>query len=74
MNSIGKNTKEIYLAHISRDCNSKDLAYKSLINTFKNRNYDYTKLKIQALDKEEVLQTVKALKEYFDNKGEEYGN
>ena len=53
---IGDNTKEIYLAHISRDCNTKELAYKALIKTFNKHNYDYNKLKIGMLDKEEILQ------------------
>lgn len=54
--SVGKDTKEIYLAHISRDCNTKELAYKSLVETFKRKKYDYSKLKIEMLDKEEILQ------------------
>lgn len=55
-NSIGPNTKEIYLAHISRDCNTKELAYNSLIKTFKDKNFDYSKLKIETLDKEKISQ------------------
>jgi phosphoribosyl 1,2-cyclic phosphodiesterase len=55
-NSIGESTKEIYLAHISRDCNTKQLAYDSLIKAFNERNYDYKNLKIKALDQEETLQ------------------
>lgn len=54
--TIGDNTKEIYLAHISRDCNNKKLAYDSLIKTFKEKNFDYSKLKIETLDQEEILQ------------------
>ena len=53
---IGKNTKEIYLAHISQDCNTKKLAFDTLIKTFNANNFDYQKLKIQALDREEILQ------------------
>ena len=56
LNSIGEETKEIYLAHVSRDCNSKELAYNSLIKTFKRNNYDHGRLKIGILDKEEILQ------------------
>jgi len=54
--SIGNDTKEIYLAHISKDCNTKTLAYNCLINTFKRKNLDYSKLKIETLDSEEILQ------------------
>ena len=53
--SIGDETKEIYLAHISRDCNKKELAYNSLIKTFDVNNYDYSKLIIKTLDKDEIL-------------------
>lgn len=56
MDSVGEKTKEIYLAHISRDCNTKELAYKSLISTFNKNSYDYSKLIIKALDKEEIMQ------------------
>lgn len=54
-NAIGENTKEIYLAHISKDCNTKELAYKSLINLFKEKKYDFKKLKIEALDRDEII-------------------
>ena len=54
--SIGDNTKEIYLAHISRDCNTKELAYNTLIKTFDRKKYNYSKLRIEMLDKEEILQ------------------
>lgn len=53
--SIGEETKEIYLAHISRDCNSKELAYNSLIKTLKNNNFDTNKFKIEALDKDKII-------------------
>ena len=52
---IGNDTREIYLAHISRDCNKKELAYQTLINTFDSYKYDYSKLIIKPLDKDEVL-------------------
>jgi len=52
---IGNDTKEIYLAHISRDCNKKELAYQTLIDTFNNYKYDYSKLIIKPLDKDEIL-------------------
>ena len=48
-------TKEIYLAHISRDCNKKELAYNTLIKTFNTYNFDYSKLIIKTLDMEEIL-------------------
>lgn len=54
--SIGCNTKEIYLAHISKDCNTKKLAYDCLIKSFNNKKYDYSKLKIETLDQEEILE------------------
>ena len=44
------------LAHISRDCNTKELAYNSLIKTFEDKNYKYQHLRIKTLDKEEILQ------------------
>ena len=53
--SIGDETKEIYLAHISRDCNKKELAYNTLIKTFNTYNFDYSKLIIKTLDMEEIL-------------------
>lgn len=53
---IGNKTKEIYLAHISRDCNTKELAYNCLIKTLKDKQYDYKELIIKTLDKEEILQ------------------
>lgn len=53
--SIGSDTKEIYLAHISRDCNKKELAYQTLIETFNSRQFDYSKLIIKALDKDDIL-------------------
>ena len=56
VNSIGEKTEEIYLAHISRDCNTKELAYNRLIKTFEDKNYQYNHLKIKTLDKEEILQ------------------
>ena len=46
---IGKNTKEIHLAHISKDCNTKKLAYDTLIKTFDENKFDYNKIKIQKL-------------------------
>lgn len=52
--AIGKETKEIYLAHVSRDCNSKELAYNSLIKSLNKHNYDCEKYKIEVLDKEEI--------------------
>lgn len=53
--SIGDNTKEIYLAHISRDCNKKELAYRTLIETFDSNKFDYSNLVIKALDKDDIL-------------------
>lgn len=53
---IGNNTKEIHLAHISRDCNTKELAYNSLIQTFNSKKLKYDNIKITTLDKEEILQ------------------
>ena len=55
LNVIGPSTKEIYLAHISRECNTKELAYKTLIDTFEKSNYDYKDLLIAPLDKDEIL-------------------
>jgi len=52
--SIGVNTKEIYLAHVSKDCNTKELAYDCLIKTLNKNNFDCTKLKIEVLDREEI--------------------
>ncbi len=56
LNCIGEKTKEIYLTHISKDCNTKKLAYDTLIKTFNNNSYNHSKLKIQTLDREEILQ------------------
>lgn len=53
--SIGDNTKEIYLAHISKDCNEKELAYNTLIKTFNSYKHDYSKLIIKSLDREDTL-------------------
>ena len=52
---IGDETKEIYLAHISRDCNNKELAYQTLIKTFNTYDFDYSKLVIKTLDMDEIL-------------------
>ena len=54
--SLGDNTKEICLAHISRDCNTKQLAYDCLIKNLEERNIKLDVLKIKTLDAEEILQ------------------
>ena len=51
---IGNNTKEIFLAHVSNECNSKEKAYDALIKTLDNKNVDYKKIRIEVLDKEEI--------------------
>ena len=53
--SIGDETREIYLAHISRDCNKKELAYQALIKTLDSNKFDYSKIVIKTLDKDDVL-------------------
>lgn len=55
-NLLGDNTKEICLAHISRDCNTKKLAYDCLIKNLHERNIQTEILKINTLDAEEILQ------------------
>ena len=52
---IGEKTKEIYLAHVSNECNTKQKAYDTLVKTLVNNNVDYKRLRIEVLDKEEIL-------------------
>ena len=47
---IGENTKQIYLAHISQDANTKDKAINTLYNTAKNRRIDLKDVFINAAD------------------------
>lgn len=47
---IGERTKQIYLAHISQDANTKEKAINTLYNTAKDRKIDLTNIFINAAD------------------------
>lgn len=51
---IGKQTKEIFLAHISRDCNTKEMAYNCFIKTLKEKKINHDTLVVKTLDKDEI--------------------
>ncbi len=52
---LGEDTKEIVLAHISREANTKELALSAYDRVFRQRHVDMTKLSIKAADQELVL-------------------
>lgn len=47
---IGNNTKQIYLAHLSQEANTKEKAINTLYNKAKERNVDLNKIFINAAD------------------------
>lgn len=51
---ISNKTKYIFLAHISGDCNSKQLALSSIINYFDYKNIDISKINIIPLDRNDI--------------------
>lgn len=53
--SIGEKTKEIYLAHISKDCNDENKALECLLREFKYQKKSPEKIKIKALKRDEIL-------------------
>lgn len=46
---IGPRTKEIYLAHLSEEANTPELALKAYLETFSRNNVDLSKIKISCL-------------------------
>lgn len=53
--AVGPHTKEIVLAHISRECNTRQLAYDSLIETFESYSIDPNRFKITAAGQFEMV-------------------
>ncbi len=47
---IGDNTKQIYLAHLSREANSKDTALNTFYNTAKDKNINLNNIFVNAAD------------------------
>lgn len=47
---IGNKTKQIYLAHLSREANTKELALKTFYDTAKEKNIDVSNIFINAAD------------------------
>ena len=47
---IGEKTKQIYLAHISKEANTKSLAINTFYNIAKERNIDVSNIFVNALD------------------------
>ena len=47
---IGKNTKQIYLAHLSQEANTKEKAISTLYSTAKERNIELSNIFINAAD------------------------
>ncbi|MBE6103666.1 MAG: MBL fold metallo-hydrolase [Erysipelotrichaceae bacterium] len=53
---IGPRTREIVLAHISQECNTRDIAYQNLIDTFESYNIDPRSYRIHAAGQYEIYQ------------------
>ena len=51
---IGPRTKEIVLAHISQECNTRDIAHQNLIDTFESYNIDPGNYRIHAAAQYEI--------------------
>jgi len=47
---IGKNTKQIYLAHLSREANTKEMALNTFYNTAKEKNICLDNIFVNAAD------------------------
>ncbi len=47
---IGNKTKQIYLAHLSREANTKELALKTFYDTAKEKNIDISNIFVNAAD------------------------
>ena len=52
---IGKNTKQIYLAHLSQEANTKEIAINTLYNKAKERNVDLKNIFINVADQNTEL-------------------
>lgn len=52
---INEDTKEIVLAHISEEANTRELAYNSLIDLFDRKGIDYQDIKIKAAKQFEII-------------------
>ena len=51
---IGPKTREIILAHISQECNTRDIAYQNLIDTLESYNIEPRRYKIYAAGQYEI--------------------
>ncbi len=51
---IGPKTREIVLAHISQECNTRDIAYQNLIDTLESYNIDPKRYLIHAAGQYEI--------------------
>ncbi len=51
---VGDRTRTIRLAHVSEDCNSKTLAYHSLIAAFNECGISYSEIDIEVADRYEI--------------------
>ncbi|MGI6509901.1 MAG: MBL fold metallo-hydrolase [Erysipelotrichaceae bacterium] len=52
---VNEDTKEIVLAHISEEANTRELAYNSLIELFDRKGLDYQDIKIKAAKQFEII-------------------
>lgn len=53
---IGARTREIVLAHISQECNTRELAYQTLIDTLESYNIDPQRYRIHAAEQFAIYQ------------------
>lgn len=53
---IGANTKQICLAHISKEANTRELAFQTLVKNMSENGIDYSNITIHALDQFEIYQ------------------
>ena len=47
---LGNKTKQIYLAHLSREANTKEIALNTFYNTAKEKNIDLSNIFVNAAD------------------------
>lgn len=53
---ITNKTKEIVLAHISQECNKPEIAYNTLVNKLKEKQIDYSNIKITCASQTEMYE------------------
>ncbi len=53
---LGENTKKVYLAHISQECNTKEKALQTHMETYKEKGMDVSHIEFFALDQFEPME------------------